>query len=291
MIVKSTVKSYLSKIGSIPVMDHSTLVDCFKVLDDIDESLGISKFEKEKELEDDWNIQKLFDQIERASTNSDVKKQIREYKRVREHIVVSNLRLVVSIAKQYKTSDELPLIDLIQEGNVGLMKAVRRYDWKRGYRFSTYATWWIRQAISLHIAKHKRTVRLPCHAIGVQRRIMKAIEDHNDKTGQTPTLDELKELLSDVSEKVLEATLHAGMGTVSLNAQKNSNSGEECSCSLENKLFDEKNDPFDLLSHAEIFDVISSVMKELSLREAAVVRMRFGLYDAGLNREDYLEKE
>ena len=249
------IKDYLTTIGSIPVLEHEELVAYFQKLDDdeVDESVK---------------------------------------KKIRDHLAVSNLKLVVSIAKKYKCSNKLPFEDIIQEGNVGLMKAITRFKWNKNYKFSTYATWWIRQAISIHIAKQRRTVRLPSHAIGVQRRIMKTIEEYNEKSGMSPTLEELKAILSDVSETVLEATLHAGMGTVTIHANSSattSSSDDERTMALENKLFDEAQDPFEQLLREEMFEVISSVLRDLDIREAAVIRMRFGLYDAGLERSDYLE--
>jgi len=246
------VKDYLTRIGSIPVMKHETSVDCFKMLESDDVSVA-------------------------------------KKKRIRDHLVESNLKLVVSIAKQYKTSDALPLTDVIQEGNIGLMKAVERYKWSKGYRFSTYATWWIRQAISTHVSKNRRTVRLPSHAIGVQRRIAIAIEEHNDKCGTQPTMDELKLILHDVSPTILEATLHAGFGTVSINSSRNAD--DENTSTLENTLFDQNDGPFEKYTHAEMFKSIAAVLSELTPREQAVIRMRFGLYDAGLNREEYLEED
>lgn len=265
--MESIVKKYLSTISDIPVICHEDLVNEFKKLEKLNESSHECENEEEKK-----RINKKISMI-------------------KSFIVKSNLKLVVSEAKKYKTSDDLPLMDLIQEGNFGLMKAVDRYNYELGNRFSTYAIHWIRQAISIHIAKNKRTVRLPSHVIGVQRRIMSAIEERNETTGETPTLDELKEILSDVSETILEATLHAGMGTVSINGTSNRNDESEFTqTSLENKLHKVGDDPFDLFSNAELFKTILQVMNNLSEREIAIIRMRFGLYDAGVIREDYIEE-
>lgn len=242
-------KEYLTRIGSIPVMPHETLQDCFKMLE--------------------------------CDRTSD-----REKEKIKAHVIESNLKLVISIAKKYKTSDSLPFFDVIQEGNIGLMKAVDRFDWKTGNRFSTYASWWIRQAISIHISKQCRTVRLPNHAIGVQRRIAKAIQEYNEATGTTPTVDELKLALHDVSDKVLDATLHAGMGTVSINSSKSSS--DDDNRTLESVIGDTSETPYEMLANAEVLDSVMKVIDCLSAKEEAVIRLRFGLYDAGLNRDEYL---
>jgi len=190
----------------------------------------------------------------------------------RKRLVESNLRLVVSIAKQYK-GHNMPLEDLIQEGNIGLMKAIERFDWKRGFRFSTYATWWIKQSIGQHVLKRKRMIRLPAHAATVQRKLQQAAKEFKDVMGVEPTPDELAELVG-ASETVVKATLHSMKGTVSLSQPVHSDAD-----SLEDYVEDTSPSPFDNVAEKQLLDVARRVINDLSPKEAAIIRLRFGLVD------------
>lgn len=204
--------------------------------------------------------------------------------RARKKLAECNLRLVVSIAKQYKRSD-IPIEDLIQEGNLGLLKAIDRFDWARGYKFSTYATWWIKQAIGQHVLKRKRIIRLPAHAATVQRKLMQAAEEYRDTNGSEPTTEELTAIIG-ASETVVKATIHSGRGTISLQ-QPLSSSGE--GDTIEDKVEDEGPgaNPHENVAEKELLEITRAVIQSLSPKEAAILRLRFGLVEDDTNSADY----
>jgi RNA polymerase sigma factor (sigma-70 family) len=209
-----------------------------------------------------------------------------EAQRARKTLIECNLRLVVSIAKKYKNHN-IPIEDLIQEGNIGLMKSIERFDWKRGFRFSTYATWWVRQAIGQHVLKKKRIVRLPAHATIIQKQMIQAAEEYRDKFNNEPSAEELAEIIG-ASQTVVNATMHAGRGTVSLNTQLNNDSNSDNN-TLENKIPDERPnvDPYNNVCERELIALVKDVLQSLSPKEAAILRLRFGLIEDTTNSEQY----
>lgn len=210
--------------------------------------------------------------------------------RARKKLIESNLRLVISIAKKQK-GHNIPLEDLIQEGNMGLLKAIERFDYKKGFRFSTYATWWIKQAISQHVLKHKRMIRLPAHVAGIQRKMLQETEKFRKMTGADPTQEELLALV-DASEAVMKATMASGHSIVSFDqpwGSSKSNSGSDTKTvgdCLEDA--DERKDPFYNVSSRELMEVVRHVLSGLSEKESAILKLRFGLYDdEEIDREEY----
>lgn len=206
---------------------------------------------------------------------------------VRNKVAVANLRLVVSIAKTYQKSSGMSLDDLIQEGNIGLMKSIERFKWKKGFRFSTYATWWIKQAIGQFIVKRKRTVRMPVHAVGVQRKMIEKAAEYRKVFGCEPTPEELMDAV-DASEVVMKATLHAGFGTVSINTPvggwgKDPSGGTK---TLEDCLPDSSN-TFDCVAEMEMVQIARQVLETLTPKESAILRLRFGLCEDSTDDVNY----
>ena len=200
---------------------------------------------------------------------------------VRNKIAQSNLRLVVSIAKTFKNQN-IPLIDLVQEGSVGLLTAIAKFRWEKGYMFSTYATWWIRQAIQQHLLKKKRLIRLPAHAATVQRKIIQATEQLRDKNGQEPTNEELLEAVN-ASKTVIKATLQSGRQIISLNEQVNKTD----TSTLEERIVDTSASPFEKMCKDEMIGVVKQVLQSLSLKEIAIIRLRSGLISDVVDNDEY----
>ena len=197
-----------------------------------------------------------------------------DFENVKRQLSGSNLRLVVSIAKKYRNRG-LSFLDLIQEGNTGLMRAVDKYEYRRGYKFSTYATWWIRQAITRAIADQGRTIRIPVHMIDVLtklRRVSKALEQ---ETGRKPTTEETA-LAAGVSLEETRRVLDIGRHPVSLDRPVGESEDNSFGELIEDNTFD---NPLRLANHGLLRTKIDELLKTLTYREREIVRLRYGLDD------------
>ncbi len=203
---------------------------------------------------------------------SAVQRSREEVNRARDDFVRANLRLVIKIARQYRDRG-LSLSDLIQEGNIGLMKAVDRFDYRKGYKFATYASWWILQRITRAIAEQGRTIRVPVHAIEIERRVMKNFRYLLNQRGREPTLAEVADATNMPSEKVRKI-IHTRMREpTSLETLVG-----ESEARLGDFVVDEKTgSPLDMTIQTNLASEIHKVLASLTPREAKIVRMRFGI--------------
>lgn len=233
------IKEYLKEVGSVPLLT----------------------IEEEREI------------FKKYNSTSDEKERIK----IKNKIVESNLRLVVSIAKKYKNNgNNYSFIDIIQDGNAGLMTAVDRYDFNKGYKFSTYATWWIRQAITRSMADHSRMIRVPVHLSDQMRRIVATKTNLSFQLGREPSKKEIASFMNISVEKVNEVErVLLTLEPTSLQAPV----GEEEDSTLSDFIPDENHSVEDEYNKIELSNAVKGILNELSEKESEVIKYRFGFYN------------
>ncbi len=257
-----SVRAYLKQIGKVALLNAEEEVDLAKRIE-----AGLYAAERLRQVED--NNQKLSPQMRR-----DLRWIVRDGERAKNHLLEANLRLVVSLAKRY-TGRGMAFLDLIQEGNLGLIRAVEKFDYTKGYKFSTYATWWIRQAITRAMADQARTIRIPVHMVEVINKLGRIQRELLQDLGREPTPEELAKEMDISPEKVLEIQQYA-REPISLDQTI----GDEGDSQLGDFIEDsEAVVAVDAVSFTLLQDQLTSVLQTLSEREAGVVRLRFGLTD------------
>jgi len=252
------VKDYLKQIGKVPLLNAEQEVELAKRIE-----AGLFGEEKLAEIQGMTPDQRI-----------DLEWIVEDGRRAKNHLLEANLRLVVSLAKRY-TGRGMLFLDLIQEGNLGLIRAVEKFDYTKGYKFSTYATWWIRQAITRAMADQARTIRIPVHMVEVINKLARVQRQMLQDLGREPTPEELAIELDMTPEKVVEVQKY-GREPISLHTPLGEDGDSEFGDLIEDS---EAIQPGEAVSFTLLQEQLHSVLDTLSEREAGVVSMRFGLTD------------
>ncbi len=253
------VKDYLRQIGKVPLLDAEQEVDLAKRIE-----AGLFAGHKLAE----------GSRMLCPGLSTELARIAEDGRRAKDHLVEANLRLVVALAKRY-TGRGMLFLDLIQEGNLGLIRGVEKFDYTKGYKFSTYATWWIRQAITRAMADQARTIRIPVHMVEAVSKLARTRRQMLQDLGREPTPEELAAELDMTPEKVIEVQKY-GREPISLHTPLGEDGDSEFGDLIEDS---EAIQPGEAVSFTLLQEQLHSVLDTLSEREAGVVSMRFGLTD------------
>ena len=270
------VRMYLREIGRVRLLTATEEVDLAKRIE-----AGALASERLADLDAAGTLDDLP-----AAESRDLQRSADDGDEAKSALIQANLRLVVSIAKRY-VGRGMQLLDLIQEGNMGLMRAVEKFDYTKGFKFSTYATWWIRQAITRSIADQARTIRIPVHMVESINRVHRMQRQMVQELEREPTVDELAEKVSMTPERVREIQ-RISLDPLSLDSPV----GEEDDSYLADFIKDDgAEEPLDAATRQMLQDAVRDVLDELNDREKQVVRLRFGLDDEQARTLEEVGKE
>ena len=258
-----SVRSYLRDIGRIPLLEHEEEILLGRKVQRL---MHLKKVKEETGCNDNESLAKVMDM-----SLKQLKREMHEGEKAKDKMVTANLRLVVSVAKKY-TKRNMELLDIIQEGTIGLVRGVEKFDPHRGYKFSTYAYWWIRQGITRAIAEKSRAIRLPIHVTEILNKLKKAQRELSQLNGQIPDVFQLADYLNFSVDEVKDLMCKSRQPT-SLEIKI----GENRDTALIDLLEDETQLPERLLEQSCIRDDISDLIEDLPEMQASVIRMRYGI--------------
>ncbi len=290
-MVDDPVKVYLKEIGKVPLLSGEEEIVLAKQMLQGEECCRtlrlMEQMAKGEEIaEEDFEYLAALPQSLSEDDRAEMEKEIALGERAKQRLSEANLRLVVSIAKRY-VGRGMHFLDLIQEGNLGLIKAVEKFDYEKGYKFSTYATWWIRQAITRAIADQARTIRIPVHMVETINRVMRVSRQLVQELGRDPTSEEIAREINQPEEKVREI-LKIALDPVSLETPI----GEEEDSHLGDFIPDEDIPaPVEATSQIMLREQLVEVLSTLTPREAKVLELRFGLRDGRQRTLEEVGKE
>jgi RNA polymerase primary sigma factor len=271
------VRMYLKEIGKVPLLTAEQEVSLARRIE-----AGLLAAARIAELEDEYGDQSKIPPRDLLQQERIVADGLQ----AKQDVIEANLRLVVSIAKRYRNRG-MAFLDLIQEGNLGLMRAVEKFDYTKGFKFSTYATWWIRQAITRAIADQARTIRIPVHMVETINKVVRVQRQMLQELGREPSIEEISVRVEMTPGRVREI-LRINQDTVSLNEPM----GDEEDFSLSDVIEDQGAvNPTDAAARALLNEAVKQALSELSEREQKVVRLRFGLDDGQMRTLEEVGRE